>query len=129
MTPIQIIEVICNSLFHFEKVNTFIQMAEESLDRCFFGKMFNYAVAYKACHLYTVYGGDGGIESTIANITNGAVKTMSEGDLSLGFSVGESSKNNELNSTKYGRMLLDLMNSRIKADVNRAPLVGGCYVL
>ena len=45
MTPIQIIQTICKPLADSPSLSSYVQMAEESLDRCFFGKKYNYAVA------------------------------------------------------------------------------------
>ena len=129
MTPIQIIQTICKLLADSPSLSSYVQMAEESLDRCFFGKKYNYAVAYKACHLFTVCGGQSGIEGSVAGLSSGAVSGMSEGGLSLNFAVNQNGKDSELKATKYGRMLLDLMKTGLRMDVNRSPfsvVCGGC---
>lgn len=123
MTAVQIIQTICKPLADSPSLSSYVQMAEESLDSCFFGKMYQHAVAYKACHLFTLYGATG-IESSIAGIGSGAVSGMSEGGLSISFATPTKS-DDELISTKYGRMLRKLMNSGLRMNVNTNPL-GGC---
>lgn len=127
MTPIQIIQTICKPLADSPSLSSYIQIAQESLDRCFFGNNYNLAVAYKACHLFTVYGSDG-VEGTIAGLGSGAVSGITEGGLSVNFATSSNVKDSELSSTKYGRMLLDLMKSGLRMNVNTRPLIvcGGC---
>lgn len=124
MTAVQIIQTICKPLADSPSLSSYVQMAEESLDSCFFGKMYQHAVAYKACHLFTLYGATG-IESSIAGIGSGAVSGMSEGELSISFATPAKS-DDELISTKYGRMLRKLMNSGLRMNVNTNPLGGFC---
>ena len=126
MTPNEIIQVICEPLYEDAQLELYVQMAKDSLNRCFFGKMYDYAVAYKACHLYTVNGGGEDLSSTIASLSSGAVTGMREGGLSIDFGAGNG-KASELNSTKYGRQLLELMK-RPTMGVNTNPLfcLGGC---
>ena len=123
MTAVQIIQTICKPLADSPSLSSYVQMAEESLDSCFFGKMYQHAVAYKACHLFTLYGATG-IESSIAGIGSGAVSGMSEGGLSISFAT-PAKNDDELISTKYGRMLRKLMNFGLRMNVNTNPL-GGC---
>lgn len=127
MTPIQIIQTICKPLADSPSLSSYIQMAQESLDRCFFGKNYNFAVAYKACHLFTIYANDG-VEGTIASLGSGAVSGITEGGLSVNFATSSNVKDSELSSTKYGRMLLDLMKTGLRMNVNTRPLIicGGC---
>lgn len=128
MTPIEIIGTICPKLADSPSLSVYEQMAQDSLDRCFFAKMYDYAVAYKACHLFVIYS-DSGVESNIASLGSGAITGMSEGGLSVNFASGQGGKDSELQATKYGRMLLDLIRSRPRMDVNRNPLnmmCGGC---
>lgn len=117
MTAVQIIQTICSALADSPSLSSYVQMARESLDRCFFSKMYEYAVAYKACHLFTIYG-DNGVESSIAGLGGGAVTGLHEGGLSVNF-TGSTSDDSELNSTKYGRMLKGLMKGGRRMNVNR----------
>lgn len=115
MTTVQIIQTICPDLADSPSMSQFVQMASESLNSRFFGKLFNQAVAYKACHLFTITTGDKtGIHSMSGT---GSVTSYAEGGINIGFSASQS--DSELATTKYGKMLLDLMKSRPKMDVNK----------
>lgn len=118
MTAVQIIQTVCKPLANSPSLSAYEQMARESLDSGFFGKMYEYAVAYKACHLFTVNDGESGIEGSVAGLGGGAVSGMSEGGLSVSFAV-PSDIDSELSSTKYGRMLKELMKGGVRIDVNR----------
>lgn len=114
MTTVQIIQTICPDLAGSPSLSQFVQMANESLNSRFFGKLFNQAVAYKACHLFSITLGDkGGIHS----IGGGALTGYHEGGIDINFA--QSKSNSELATTKYGRMLLDLMKQCPRMDVNR----------
>ena len=115
MTTVQIIQTICPSLADSPSLSQFVQMASESLNSRFFGKLFNEAVAYKACHLFTITTGDKtGIHSIGGS---GSVTSYHEGGIQIGFSANQS--DSELATTKYGKMLLDLIKSKPRMDVNR----------
>lgn len=114
MTTVQIIQTICPSLADSPSLSQFVQMANESLNSRFFGKLFNQAVAYKACHLFTLTVGD---KSGLNSIGGGSVSSYQEGGISVSFATRAS--DNELNATKYGRMLLDLMKQCPRMDVNK----------
>lgn len=125
MTAEQIIQTICKSLADSPSLSNYIQMAQESLSSSFYGKQYEYAVAYKACHLFTSCNEDS--LNKIKDLGNGSIRSYSEGGMSVSF--GSSSGNNELESTKYGRMLLQLNKSRPTMNVNKNPLgslMGGC---
>ena len=115
MTAIQIIQTICPDLADSPSLSQFVQMASESLNSRFYGKLFNQAVAYKACHLFTITTGDKtGIHSIGGS---GSVTSYHEGGIQIGFSANQS--DSELATTKYGKMLLDLMKSKPRMDVNK----------
>jgi hypothetical protein len=114
MTAVQIIQTICPDLAGSPSLSQFVQMANESLNSRFFGKLFNQAVAYKACHLFTITTGD---KTGIHSIGNGSVTSYNEGGIQIGFSASQN--DSELATTKYGRMLLDLMKRCPRMDVNR----------
>lgn len=123
MTALDIISAICPELMKSESVNVFLRMAEESLSRSFFADQFPFAVAYKACHLYTITAGsDGGAAAGL-----GEIASISEGGLSVSFATrsSESDATGGLETTKYGKMLLGLINSRPRMGVNTAGLEGG----
>jgi hypothetical protein len=114
MTAVQIIQTICPSLADSPSLSQFVQMASESLNSRFFGKLFNQAVAYKACHLFTITAGD---KTGIHSISGGAVTSYHEGGIDINFAQNQS--DSELATTQYGKMLLDLMKQCPKMDVNR----------
>jgi hypothetical protein len=127
MTVEQIIQTICPELADSPSMSQYVQMATESLSNRFFGKLFNQAVAYKACHLFTV------TKKTelndVISIGGGSVNHFQEGGITLGFNSSDGNK--ELASTKYGRMLLDLMRSKPTMDVNRncrLPFIGYPFI-
>jgi hypothetical protein len=122
--PRQIIERVCPKLAASPSLNDFLGMAVELTDRGYFGKMHSYAVAYRACHLFTIIGGGG-----IPAIGTGQITGMSEGGLSVSFAAGASSDSGGLDTTKYGKLLLGLIKSRPRMGVNTAgffPPHGGC---
>ena len=115
MTAEQIIQTICSELADSPSLSQYTQIAKESLDCRFFGNLYNQAVAYKACHLFTSTK-KSELNDALA-IGGGSVNHLQEGGISIGFNSSSSAK--ELESTKYGRMLLDLIKSRPTMDVNR----------
>lgn len=115
MTAEQIIQTICPELADSPSMSQYEQMARESLSSRFFGKLYEQAVAYKACHLYTVT--KKSALNDAMNIGGGSVNHLSEGGISLGFTSPHSDK--ELLSSRYGRMLYDLIRSMPTMQVNR----------
>lgn len=115
MTAEQIIQTICKELADSPSLSQYLQIATESLSSRFFGKLYNQAVAYKACHLFTLT--KPSELNQMTDVGGGSVNRLKEGGIELGFNSTNSEK--ELTSTKYGRMLLDLMKSRPTMDVNR----------
>jgi hypothetical protein len=101
----------------------FLEMAAEQIDRGFFGKQYPYAVAYKACHLFSGIGKSETAQA-IEEAGNGQqIASMSEGGLSVTFaqnSGGTATGSNDMGSTKYGRMFLDLLKTRPTMGVNTA---------
>lgn len=116
MTAVEIIQTICPKLANSPSLLQFVQVAKESLDSRFFGKMYEQAVAYKASHLFTLTGDDTSVQAQIG--AGGSLTSYSEGGISIGFSAG-GNDTNELSSTKYGRMLLALIKSMPRMNVNR----------
>lgn len=127
MTAEQIIQTICPELSDSPSLSQFIQIARESLSSRFFGKLYEQAIAYKACHLFTTT--KSSELNEILSVGGGSVNHLQEGGISLGFNASNSDK--ELSSTKYGRMLLDLMKSKPTMTVNkncRPPFIGYPYL-
>lgn len=115
MTAEQIIQTICPDLADSPSLSQYVQIAKESLSSSFFGKLYNQAIAYKACHLFTVT--KKSALNDALSIGGGSVNRLHEGGIELGFNASNSEK--ELLSSKYGRMLYDLMKTRPTMDVNR----------
>ena len=123
MTAEQIISTICPELSDSPSLSQYVQIAKESLSSSFFGKLYNQAIAYKACHLFTIT--KKSQLNDILSIGGGSVNHLQEGGITVGFNASNSES--ELSSTKFGRMLLDLMKSRPTMDVNRncrPPFIG-----
>lgn len=123
MTAVQIIQTICSALADSPSLSSYVQMARESLDRCFFGKMYEYAVAYKACHLFTLFENNSdssSVSNVVDKIGGGQITGITEGGLSINFAqLSGDAQLNDLALTKYGKMLLALMRSGVKMNVNR----------
>ena len=115
MTAEQIIKTICPELSDSPSLSQYVQIARESLSRSFFGKLYEQAIAYKACHLFILTKPSELNEMTA--VAGGSINHLQEGGITIGFNNSNSDK--ELSSSKYGRMLLDLMKSRPTMDVNR----------
>ena len=115
MSAIEIIQTICPALADSPSLSQYVQMATESLNSRFFGKVFNQAVAYKACHLFTL--NNQSALNDILSVGGGPVTGITEGGISVNFA--DTKNDSELGATKYGRQLLDLMKSRPRMDVNR----------
>jgi|LSPZ01.1.fsa_nt_gi hypothetical protein len=123
LSPNQIIEAICPELSGSPSLPVFLEMATEVTDKGFFGKMYPYAVAYRACHFFMVSGGaeSGGVGSAVAGL--GQIASMSEGSLSVSLVTGSGTSDpGGLDTTKFGKLLLSLIKSRPTMGVNRAGL-------
>jgi hypothetical protein len=104
-------------------------MAVEIISQGFYGKMYNMALAYQACHYFTIMGdsqGGGGSGDADAGIF--PVASKSEGGLSVTYAVpSQTNTSSDLENTKYGKMLMALIKGRPKMGVNTAGtrLLGG----
>lgn len=122
MTAVQIIQTICKPLADSPSISSYVQMAMESLDSCFFGKMYQHAIAYKACHLFTLCNSASSNTAidAIKNLSTNEITGITEGELSVSFASSSSGGGtDDLNLTKYGKILLTLMRSRVRMNVNR----------
>ena len=104
--PRQIIANICPELAFSPSLDAFMGMAVELTDRGFFGKMASFAIAYRACHIFTITGVDG---SSNPAIGTGQITGMTEGGLSLSLAASETPDSGGLDTTKYGKLLLGLI--------------------
>jgi len=120
--PRQIVETVCPELHSSPSLDMYLDMAVELTDRGFFGKLANYAIAYRACHLFTLTSGDGGSNPAMGT---GQITSISEGGLSMSFAANASADKGGLDTTKYGKMLLSLIKSRPTMGVNTAGLHTG----
>ena len=115
----QIIQSICPELFGSPELEVFLQMAIELTDRGFFGTLYSYAVAYRACHLFTITGGG---NSSNGALGMGQIASMSEGGLSVTFAQNQPTETSTsgLDTTKYGKLLIGIMKARPTMGVNSA---------
>jgi hypothetical protein len=120
LSPSQIIKAICPELSGSPSLPVFVEMATEVTDKGFFGKQYSYAIAYRACHLFSVAGGSNGGNSVMGL---GQVASMSEGGMSISFATNANGNSNSgLDTTKYGKMLTALIKSLPSMGVNMAGL-------
>jgi hypothetical protein len=122
LTPVQIIETVCPELASSPSRDAFIQMAVETTDKGFFGKLYPYAIAYLACHSYSLFsteGGGGGDSGA------GKIASKSEGGVSVSYfddstNSAATASSTEYGRTKYGEMYLALRARIPRMNVNRA---------
>jgi hypothetical protein len=104
-------------------------MAVEMVNRRFFGSLYNQAVAYMACHLYTVFSRSVSNETLkmVKELGGGApVASMTEGKLSVSFAQAQgAAEGAALGSTQFGRQYLGLRKGRPKIGVNMSGVSGG----
>jgi hypothetical protein len=117
--PRQIIKTICPELADSPSLGDFLGMAVELTDRGFFGKLAPFAIAYRACHLFTITSDGSNPVMGIGQITG-----MTEGGLSVSLAASATSDSGGLDTTKYGKLLLGLIKSRPTMGVNTAGLYG-----
>ncbi len=89
-----IIELICPTLFNDSNLSDWLAYAQECVDRCFFGGDYNKAVAYMACHMFSLAGSRPSGES-------GVITSKKEGDLAISF--GGIPGDDELDLTYFGQ--------------------------
>jgi hypothetical protein len=121
LTPVQIIETVCPELASSPSRDAFIQMAVETTDKGVFGQVYPYAIAYLACHSFTLFSEEGG--SGYAG--TGKIASKSEGDVSVSYfddstNSAASASSTEYGKTKYGEMYLALRARIPRMNVNCA---------
>jgi hypothetical protein len=120
LSPHEIVSTICPELSGSPSLPVYLEMAAETIEAGFFGSLYNYALAYKACHFFIVMGDEQGGGGSGNDQAGSAVTSMSEGAESISFAVPTPTEDSgTLTSTKYGKMLLELMASRPTMNVNR----------
>jgi hypothetical protein len=124
LSPNQIIEAICPELSGSPSLPVYLEMAVAATSRGFFGSLYNQAVAYRAAHLFTALGAvSSSTVNTIKELGGGAqITSMSEGGLSVSFAQnsGGGTDTVDLDNTRYGKMLKELIRSRPTMGVNMA---------
>jgi len=123
LSPEEIIKTICPELSGSPSLQVYLGMAAEVVSRGFFGNVYSQALAYQACHLFTLTNKEAGGSSQVdafKELSGGAPVTgIREGGLSISFGQGGSSGSEAdvLGSTKYGRLFLALRKSRPTMNV------------
>lgn len=101
-----IIKVQCPSLYNSADLDTYIILATQLTSLDFFGVNYNYAIALRACHMYSLN------SNNFAAIGSGPIKSAKEGDLSISFgSVSGLNSGGDLQLTSYGIRLKGLIDS------------------
>jgi hypothetical protein len=117
MTSRKIVEAVCPDLYSSPALEVYLQMAQETTDKNFFGSLYSYAVAYKACHLFTTMGdGASGSGNPAAGVA--PIASMSEGSMSVTYAVSPSEGNDSMENTKFGKLFLSIARSRPRFGVN-----------
>lgn len=101
LTTNQIIQIRCPDLYVDANLNTWILLAQEQTDRCYYGRHYNLAVALLSCHMYTL--------SQRGSGQSGIVTSEREGDLAR--SYGGFTAKSYLDQTSFGLELQQLKGS------------------
>lgn len=126
MTARALIETIYPELSASPSLEAYLRAAEGTVDKGFFGSLYAYAVAYKACHLFAMLGdssGGGGSNNPAAGTA--PIASMSEGGMGISYAVSASGKDGvsrDMENTKFGKLFLSLARSRPRMGVNRGGL-------
>lgn len=103
-TAEEYVEILCPELAQYHDAKSFIDLAKTLTSSGFFGDMYEYAVALRAAHLYTIFINRQG--------EGGSVVQKTEGRVSITYSTDRQSSDNELSTTAYGLQLLSLMKNK-----------------
>ncbi|GHU34515.1 hypothetical protein FACS1894172_14900 [Spirochaetia bacterium] len=118
----QIIQTICPPLATSESLPMYLQMAREMSSKRFFGSMYEYAIAYLACHFFTVFGDSTGAGGALdPAVGTGKIASKSEGGMSISYAQESSTGaagSEELSTTKFGKLYLALRIRRPAMGVN-----------
>ena len=104
-TAKDIIRVECPDLYASADLDTYITLATQQTSQCFFGVNYNYAIALRACHNYTLTTG------AFASGVGGSVKSKKEGDLSISYGSIAKGGGGDLQLTTYGLRLKGLIDA------------------
>ncbi len=101
----QYLEAICPNLYNADFKSIYVELATESTSEDYFGTKYNYAIALRAAHNYT-------IDSSRTDGTGGAITGKTEGRVSIQYwNSIPNSDHSGLNQTTYGQKLKALMRS------------------
>ena len=111
-SPQQIIQEKCPALSESPALDMYLEIAYEMSDAGFFGSLYNFAVALRACHLFTLAGaGGGGGDDGLAGVN--PISSMTVGGMSVSYAVpAKGSEPDSLESTSYGKLLEEIIRSR-----------------
>lgn len=87
------------------RVDVWLEMAELRVDKAYFGDTYPLALCYIASHVGT-------LETRGCGDEVGSVSSKSEGGLSVSYSAAGGGTDDDLMQTTYGRMYLNLLNSK-----------------
>ena len=99
-TAAQIIQNICPAL-HTAGSTFYIELATGQTSAAYFGDQYQYAIALRASHMYSLNTRSGG--------DAGAVGSKSEGQLSISYQSGSTMDTGDLSQTHYGKQLYSLI--------------------
>lgn len=119
----EIVKSLCPDFYASDVYASIIEQCEENTSKTFFGVLRNQAVAYKACHFYTLFSPDAGVNA------GGQIASVTEGRLSISyFNENDTTTDNAFwQSSKYGKLYLWLLKSMPRANVNRLSGRMGLY--
>jgi hypothetical protein len=126
LSPEQIIATICPELSGSPSLPVYREMAvsyiRENFVRGFFRTLYDMALAYLACHYFSIMGDSQGSGGSNNPYAGAPVSGMSENGESMSFAVSAAAPGDEnsFSSTKYGVMFLQL-EKRFKKSI---PLMG-----
>lgn len=125
MTVNEILQAINPGLYNDASRDIYIQLATNQTDRCYFGINYNFAIALRASHMYTL--------ANRPNGETGQINSKKESDLSVSFSSSKSSgTSDDLSQTSYGMQLLTLIKQGLPAvsvtnnNIVNSTCIGDC---
>jgi hypothetical protein len=104
-TTVEILTAICPSLISSGLSDIYIDIATEETSQAFFGNYYNYAIALRAAHEYT-------ISTERSDGASGLITSRAEGRLQVSYlhNMTRSSKS-DLGMTAFGQKLQSLIRS------------------
>ena len=100
-TPEEVLRIICPQVMTVSGLSTYIDIAKSMTSSGVFGDKYNYAVALRVAHMYTLNKRNG---------AGGIITHKQEGRVSQSFG-GVDKMTSDLQSTSYGQQLLQLIKT------------------